>query len=102
MCPPLARDETTKPHERVAIPEERSAMADINLAVVGSAGEGIQVIGAVLAETIGAHGYAVFVWQEYESRIRGGQSRFSLRIGEEPANAPLEQVDLLLALNAGA
>jgi 2-oxoglutarate ferredoxin oxidoreductase subunit alpha len=77
-------------------------MADINLAVVGSAGEGIQVIGAVLAETISAHGYAVFAWQEYESRIRGGASRFSVRIGEEPSNAPLEQVDLLLALNAGA
>jgi 2-oxoglutarate/2-oxoacid ferredoxin oxidoreductase subunit alpha len=75
---------------------------DLNVVVAGAAGEGIQVIGGVLAETVSAHGYAVFAWQEYESRIRGGHSRFSLRIGEAPRNAALEGAHLLLALNEGA
>lgn len=77
-------------------------MEDINLVVAGAAGEGIQVIGGVLAEAVAAQGYAVFAWQEFESRIRGGHSRFSLRIGERARNAPLGRADLLLALNDGA
>lgn len=75
---------------------------EINVVITGSAGEGIQSIGAVFAEAVASCGYAVFTWQEFESRIRGGQSRFALRIGEAAVNAPLEGADILLALNPGA
>jgi 2-oxoglutarate ferredoxin oxidoreductase subunit alpha len=77
-------------------------MEDLNLVVAGSAGEGIQTIGEVLAETIAGHGYAVFAWQEFESRIRGGQNSYSIRISEKPINAPAVKADILLALNDGA
>jgi 2-oxoglutarate ferredoxin oxidoreductase subunit alpha len=60
-------------------------MEDLNVVIAGAAGEGVQTVGQVLAETIAGHGYAVFAWQEFESRIRGGQNRFSIRISEEPA-----------------
>ena len=46
-------------------------MEDLNLVIAGSAGEGIQTVGAVLSETVLSQGYAVFAWKEYESRIRG-------------------------------
>jgi 2-oxoglutarate ferredoxin oxidoreductase subunit alpha len=49
-----------------------------------------------------SQGYAAFTWQDYESRIRGGQNRYSIRISEQPHNAPLTEADVLLALNAGA
>ena len=77
-------------------------MEDLNVVIAGAAGEGIQTVGAVLAETVSAQGYAVLTWQEYESRIRGGQNSFSIRIGEEPRNAPLLEADILLPLNEGA
>ncbi len=77
-------------------------MVDLNVVISGAAGEGIQTVGAVLAETVLAQGYAVFAWQEYESRIRGGQNSYSIRIGEEPQNAPLLEADILLCLNEGA
>lgn len=77
-------------------------MEDLNVVIAGAAGEGIQTVGAVLAETVSAQGYAVFTWQEYESRIRGGQNSFSIRIGEEPRNAPLAEAEILLPLNQGA
>jgi 2-oxoglutarate ferredoxin oxidoreductase subunit alpha len=77
-------------------------MEDLNVVIAGAAGEGIQTVGAVLAETVSAQGYAVLTWKEYESRIRGGQNSFSVRIGEVPRNAPLEKVDILLPLNKGA
>jgi 2-oxoglutarate ferredoxin oxidoreductase subunit alpha len=77
-------------------------MQDINVVITGAAGEGIQTIGAIVSQTVLAQGYAVFSWQEYESRIRGGQNSFSIRISDQPDNAPLTEADVLLALNAGA
>ncbi|MGD8740745.1 MAG: 2-oxoacid:acceptor oxidoreductase family protein, partial [Desulfobacterales bacterium] len=77
-------------------------MQDINVVIAGAAGEGIQTIGAIVSRAVLAQGYAVFTWQEYESRIRGGQNSYSIRISDEPHNAPLMEADVLLALNAGA
>ncbi|MGM0665020.1 MAG: 2-oxoacid:acceptor oxidoreductase subunit alpha [Thermodesulfobacteriota bacterium] len=77
-------------------------MEDLNVIIAGAAGEGVQTVGEVLASTLISQGYAVFTWKEYESRIRGGQNSYSIRVGEKPRNAPLFQADILLALNEGA
>jgi 2-oxoglutarate ferredoxin oxidoreductase subunit alpha len=77
-------------------------MQDVNVVIAGAAGEGIQTIGAIVSKTVLDQGYAVFTWQEYESRIRGGQNRYSIRISDQPHNAPLMEADILLALNAEA
>lgn len=77
-------------------------MEDLNVIIAGAAGEGVQTVGEILAQTLISRGYAVFTWKEYESRIRGGQNSYSIRVGEKPRNAPLFQADILLALNGGA
>ena len=77
-------------------------MTDLNVVIAGAAGEGIQSVGGIFAEAVSAQGYAVFSWKEYESRVRGGVNRFAVRISEEPANAPLEDADILLTLNQKA
>ncbi len=77
-------------------------MEDLNVVIAGAAGEGIQTVGEILAKTLTAQGYAVFTWKEYESRIRGGQNSYSIRVGEEPKNAPLRYADILLAMNEAA
>lgn len=77
-------------------------MEDINVVIAGAAGEGVQTIGDILAETVSAKGYAVFSWKEYESRIRGGQNSYSIRIGERTQNAPLIEADIMLCLNKGS
>jgi len=77
-------------------------MEDVNVVIAGAAGEGVQTVGDVLAETASAQGYAVFSWKEYESRIRGGQNSYSIRIGEKARNAPMEAADILLCLNRRA
>ncbi len=77
-------------------------MKDLNVVIAGAAGEGVQTVGDVLAETIAGHGYAVFAWQEFESRIRGGHNSYSIRISQKPVNAPAMGADILLALNDGA
>ena len=75
---------------------------ECTIVIAGSAGEGIQTIGDVLADTLAAQGYAVFTWQEYESRIRGGQNSYTLRVSESPVNAPTMDADIFLYLNPEA
>ncbi len=77
-------------------------MNDINIVIAGAAGEGVQTIGELLTDSVAAHGYPVFSWKEYESRIRGGRNSYSIRVGEAPVNAPLADADILLAMNAEA
>lgn len=77
-------------------------MGDINVITAGAAGEGIQTISDFSSNLSAAHGYAVFSWKEYESRIRGGQNRYTIRVSHEPVNARLVKTDILLALNKGA
>ena len=77
-------------------------MRDITVIIAGAAGEGIQTIGDVLAKTVLMRGYPVFSWKEYESRIRGGLSSYSVRICDESRNAPLERAHIVLALNRAA
>jgi 2-oxoglutarate ferredoxin oxidoreductase subunit alpha len=77
-------------------------MEDINIVIAGAAGEGVQTVGELLTDAVAAQGYPVFSWKEYESRIRGGRNSYSIRIGEQPKNAPLTDADILLALNTGA
>ncbi len=72
---------------------------DRSIFVTGAAGEGIQTIGDVVARCFLAHGYPVFASQEFESRIRGGNSSVRIRVAEEPRNAPRDDADVLLALN---
>jgi len=75
---------------------------DLSLFVVGAAGEGIQTIGNVVARAFLAHGYPAFAVNEFESRIRGGNSSMRIRISDTPRNAPVETADVLLAMNPGA
>ncbi len=75
---------------------------DIQIVIAGAAGEGIQTVGALLAKVLQEDGHAVFTWQEFESRIRGGQNSFRLRVGDRHRNAPREQADILLCMNPGA
>jgi len=77
-------------------------MKDINVVVAGAAGEGIQTVGDFISNLAAAQGYAVFSWKEYESRIRGGTNRYSIRIGEQARNAPLMGADVILAFNRTA
>ena len=77
-------------------------MEDIHVVIAGAAGEGIQTIGDVMAKTVSAQGYAVFSWKEYESRIRGGQNSYAIRISERVRNAPRIGADVLHRVAAAA
>ncbi len=67
--------------------------------VGGEAGQGVQSVGAILAESLAQGGLYVFADQDYESRVRGGHNFFRVRAGKAPLQALSTVLDLLVALN---
>ncbi|MDO8672942.1 MAG: 2-oxoacid:acceptor oxidoreductase subunit alpha, partial [Dehalococcoidia bacterium] len=67
--------------------------------ISGEAGQGVQSVGFILAKAFSRGGYHVFADQDYESRVRGGESFFRIRVKDTPVAAISEQVDVLIALN---
>jgi len=73
---------------------------DLTIRIGGEAGQGLQLIGGILAKIFSRHGLHVFTHQDYMSRIRGGHNYYQIRISEHPITASRDLVDLLLALDA--
>jgi 2-oxoglutarate ferredoxin oxidoreductase subunit alpha len=73
----------------------------LNILIGGEAGQGLVTVGQLLAKSLVRGGYHIVVTQSYQSRIRGGQNTFAIRVGVDEVIAPQEQVDLLVALDRG-
>lgn len=72
----------------------------INILIGGEAGQGLVTIGQLMAKALIRAGYNILVHQDYMSRIRGGHNTFAIRTGPDPIHAAVEDVDILVALNA--
>ena len=95
--------ELTDLEARIKVLEDREAIKELKYSYWYCIDRGLwDKIGDVFADTIIGHGYAVFAWPEFESRIRGGQNSYSIQISEKPQNAPHMSADVLMALNQGA
>jgi 2-oxoglutarate ferredoxin oxidoreductase subunit alpha len=71
----------------------------VNILVGGEAGQGLVTIGDFMAKALVHSGYEIHVTQNYMSRVRGGHNTFAIRTGPEPVWAPVEDVDILVALD---
>lgn len=74
-------------------------MKDISILITGQAGQGIKTVEMLLADLFLSEGFYVFATKEYMSRVRGGANSTELRISSKPVRAPLDRVDILLALD---
>ncbi len=75
---------------------------DISLVLVGPAGMGVQTVEQVLVKVLQSAGYHIYATKEYMSRVRGGMNSTSLRVAGSPVRAPVDRIDLLIPLAAGA
>jgi len=75
-------------------------MTELGILLCGAAGQGVQTIGSILARIALKSGLCAFAWQDNESRIRGGSNGYSVRISDTVRNAPLDEFDVLLPLDA--
>ena len=72
---------------------------DFNFMIGGEAGQGVQSVGFLLSKVFTRGGYHIFADQDYESRVRGGNNFFRVRISDGKVHAIAEGVDILIALN---
>lgn len=71
----------------------------VNILIAGEAGQGLVTVGELLTRSLVRSGYFVHVAQDYQSRIRGGHNSFAIRAATRPVEAPVDEVDILVALN---
>ena len=72
---------------------------DYTIRIGGEAGQGLQVVGSMLARVLSRFGFHVFTNQDYMSRIRGGHNFYQIRFSEKPVCSSTDRIDLLLALD---
>ncbi|KPK67863.1 pyruvate ferredoxin oxidoreductase, partial [candidate division TA06 bacterium SM23_40] len=70
-----------------------------NIVIGGEAGQGLVTVGQLLSKILVRSGYSIVVTQSYQSRIRGGHNTFAVRVSADRLEAPVEPIDLLVALN---
>jgi 2-oxoglutarate ferredoxin oxidoreductase subunit alpha len=75
---------------------------EINFNIGGAAGQGIDTIGDLLAQVFVQAGYYTFTTKDYFSRIRGGYNFTQIRVSDSPIHAPVEQIDVVIALTREA
>ncbi|MCJ7639447.1 MAG: 2-oxoacid:acceptor oxidoreductase family protein, partial [Euryarchaeota archaeon] len=72
----------------------------LNWKIGGEAGYGILTVGEIFSKAFVKGGYHVVAFPEYPSLIRGGHNTFQVRIDAQRIRAPIQPVDILVALNA--
>ncbi|HEX2066745.1 MAG TPA: 2-oxoacid:acceptor oxidoreductase family protein, partial [Candidatus Thermoplasmatota archaeon] len=68
--------------------------------IAGTAGEGLESGGETFARALAALGYRPTTQRDFPSRIRGGDTTFTVRLTPEGHLVPPERIDLALAFNA--
>ena len=74
--------------------------SQLNWKIGGEAGYGIMTVGEIFSKAFIRGGYYVVAHTEYPSLIRGGHNTFQVRIDAQQIRAPIQPVDVLVALNA--
>jgi len=72
--------------------------ADLNWAVGGEAGDGINSTGKIFARALSRAGRHVFTSKDFASRIRGGYTAYKIRTATEEVQSVVDRLDVLVAL----
>ena len=72
---------------------------DYSILIGGAAGLGSRRAGLLIAELFSSLGYYIFIYDDYQSLIRGGHSFSNLRISTAKKLSSCSQIDFLIALD---
>ena len=73
-------------------------VADVNWAIGGEAGDGIDSTGKIFAQALSRAGRHVFTSKDFASRIRGGYTAYKIRTAVDPVRSVVDRLDILVAL----
>jgi 2-oxoglutarate ferredoxin oxidoreductase subunit alpha len=88
-----------KAEAAVAAPEVKTG--SITIAMVGSGGDGVVLLGHLLLQAAAKQGLYGMMVQSYGPQIRGGESAVVLRLGESEIQYEGDEVDVLLCFRTG-
>ena len=71
---------------------------DLNWAIGGEAGDGIDSTGKIFAQALSRAGRHVFTSKDFASRIRGGYTAYKIRTAVDPVQSVVDRLDVLVAL----
>lgn len=83
-------------------PRRNKMPEDTSIVICGQAGQGIKTVEALLLAILKGAGLNVFACREYMSRIRGGMNSTSIRFSAGRVRAPVNRIDVLVALDRGS
>ena len=72
---------------------------DYSILIGGKAGQGSKKAGLVIAKIFNRLGYRIFIYDDYQSLIRGGHNFSKIRASENEVLSHREKTDFLLALD---
>ncbi|MDD4409382.1 MAG: 2-oxoacid:acceptor oxidoreductase subunit alpha [Candidatus Pacebacteria bacterium] len=72
---------------------------EYSIIIGGQAGQGSRKAGLILAKIFKKLGYFVYIYDDYQSLIKGGHNFSQIRISEEPIAGRREKVDMVIALD---
>jgi 2-oxoglutarate/2-oxoacid ferredoxin oxidoreductase subunit alpha len=67
--------------------------------VGGQQGEGIDSTGTILATSLNRHGYFIYGYRHFSSRIKGGHTNYKIRIATQQRLANADHLDILIAFD---
>ncbi|WP_254768772.1 2-oxoacid:acceptor oxidoreductase subunit alpha [Salinilacihabitans rarus] len=71
---------------------------DLNWAIGGEAGDGIDSTGKIFAQALSRAGRHVFTSKDFASRIRGGYTAYKIRTSVDRVQSVVDRLDILVAL----
>jgi len=71
---------------------------DLNWAIGGEAGDGIDSTGKIFAQALARAGRNVFTSKDFASRIRGGYTAYKIRTAIDSVESVVDRLDVLIAL----
>jgi 2-oxoglutarate ferredoxin oxidoreductase subunit alpha len=74
-------------------------LKDFTILIGGEAGQGTRLAGNMIANIFNKLGYFVYVYEDYQSLIRGGHNFSEIRVCNEKKIARKEKIDALIALD---
>ncbi|MFB6300203.1 MAG: 2-oxoacid:acceptor oxidoreductase subunit alpha [Halobacteriales archaeon] len=71
---------------------------EVNWAIGGEAGDGIDSTGKIFAQALSRAGRHVFTSKDFASRIRGGYTAYKIRTSVDRVQSVVDRLDILIAL----
>ena len=72
---------------------------DYSILIGGAAGQGSRKAGFIIAEIFSKFGYRIFIYDDYQSLIRGGHNFSKIRASDKEVLSHRKKIDFLLALD---